>query len=194
MRKGERMRRALIIVAALCIAGTALAQADWQARIRAEDRARLDRWASDVHDIYVQLQPREFHDISPLVVRQMLDREAVALDQRALPGNWRCRNVQFGQRGAFGYPAFQCRIRQTPQGLFFEKTSGSQRLSGLLHPDGALHLVLLGGATVNQEPQRDYRGDGSRDDVVGRLYQTGRNRLMLIFTGGYGPQLLELTR
>jgi len=188
------IRQALIALAALCAAGAAAAQADWQARIRADDRARLERWAGDVHDIYVQLQPAEFHGISPLTVRQLLDREAVALDLRALPGNWRCRNVQFGQRGVFGYPPFQCRIRQTPQGLFFEKISGSQRLSGQLYPDGAQHLVLLGGATVNQDPQRDYRGDGNREDVVGRLYQTGRNRLMLVFTGGYGPQLFELTR
>jgi hypothetical protein len=187
------MRRAFIAIAALCVATAAAAQ-DWQARIRAEDRARLDRWASDVHDITVQLQPGEFHDISPLAVRQMLDRPPVALDARALPGTWRCRNVQFSRNGTFGYPAFQCRIRPTPQGLFFEKTSGSQRVSGLLYADDAQHMVLLGGATVNREPQRAYRGDGSRDDVVGRLYQTGRNRLMLVFTGGYGPQLYELTR
>jgi hypothetical protein len=190
------MRRAWWACIVAIVATAAAAQTDWRARIRAEDGARLERWATDVQEIYVNLQPREFVDISPLTVRQMLDRAPVALDARALPGAWRCRNVQFGRNGVYGYPAFQCRIRATPQppGLFFEKTSGSQRLSGLLYPDDAQHLVLLGGATVNQEPQRPYRGDGNENDVVGRLTQTGPNRLLLIVTGAYGPQLYELTR
>lgn len=189
------MRRAWWACAvALCLTAAAAAQADWRARIRAEDGERLARWASGVHAIMVDIQPGEYYDISPLTVRRLLDAQAGPLDARALPGNWRCRNVQIGQRGVFGYPPFECRIRQTPQGLFFEKVSGSQRLSGLLYPDDAQHLVLLGGATVNQEPQRSYRGDGNQDDVVGSLYATGRNRLLLTFTGFHGTQLYELTR
>ena len=188
------MKRAWwVVVVALSLATAAAAQ-DWRGRMRAEDGARLARWASDVQEIYVGLQPGDFVGISPLTVRQMLDRPPIALDQRALAGAWRCRSVQFSRQGAFGYPPFQCRIRQTPPGLFFEKTSGSQRLSGLLLPEDAEHLVLLGGTSVNQEPQHGYRGDGNEYDVVGRLYQTGRDRLMLIYTGSHGPQLYELTR
>ena len=187
----------LCLATVLVLAGGVVAGAaaqDWRARMRAEDGARLERWASDVQQIYVGLQPGDFVGISPLTVRQMLDRPPTALDQRALAGEWRCRSVQFSPQGTFGYPPFQCRIRQTPSGLFFEKTSGSQRQSGLLYPDDAEHLVLLGATSVNQEPQRSYRGDGNENDVVGRLYQTGRNRLMLIYTGSHGPQLYELTR
>jgi hypothetical protein len=203
------MKRGRGLVAAICVATVGMlavgvlaggvatdarAQSDGRARMRAEDSARLDRWASDVQDIYVELNPGDFVGISPLTVRSMLDRPPVALDQRQLAGDWRCRSVQFSRQGAFGYPPFQCRIRATPAGLFFEKTSGSQRLSGLLYPDDEQHLVLLGGTTANQDPQRSYRGDGDANDVVGRLYQTGRNRLMLIYTGSRGPQLYEMTR
>jgi hypothetical protein len=185
---------AIVLAGGVPAATDAQAQGDGRAPMRAEDSARLERWASDVQDIYVELNPGDFVGISPLTVRTMLDRPPVALDQRLLAGDWRCRSVQFSRQGAFGYPPFQCRIRATPAGLFFEKTSGSQRLSGLLYPDDAQHLVLLGSATANQDPQRSYRGDGNENDVVGRLYQTGRNRLMLIYTGSRGPQLYEMTR
>jgi hypothetical protein len=172
----------------------ALAQGDARARMRPEDAARLAQWRDEVQNIYINLNPGNFTGISPLTVRQMLDRQPAALNAAALPGTWRCRNVQFSMTGAFGYPPFQCRIRATPDGLFFEKISGSQRLSGMLLPDDPQSLVLLAGATVNQEPQRRYLGDGNDNDVVGRLTQTGRNQLMLIVTGRHGPQLYELTR
>src|SRR5438046_1345242 len=116
----------LCLATAYVLAGGVVAGAaaqDGRTRIRAEDGTRPERWARGVQDIYVELNPSAFVGISPLTVRNMLDRPAVALDQRLLAAEWRCRSVQFSRQGAFGYPPFQCRIRATPQGLLFEKTS-----------------------------------------------------------------------
>lgn len=184
---------ALAATALLAAADAPAQQPTWQALIRAEDRARLDAWHSTVFGNIARIAPGNYYAITPAELRQLISQQPGALDERALVGNWRCRSVQIPSAGVFAYPPFACAIRQTPQGLFFEKTAGSQRLSGLLYPDGGARLVLLGGATVNEEPQRAYVG-GAPDDVVGTLIAVSRDRAMLRYTGQTGPQLYEMTR
>jgi len=190
----KRVLLAVALAATLLLAGAdaPAQQPGWQSLMRAEDRAALDAWRASVDGNVAKIAPADYYGIRPDELRRLLALRPGTLDPRALPGRWRCRNVQISQSGVFGYPPFACAIRQTPQGLFFEKTAGSQRLSGMLYPDDGTRLVLLGGATVNQEPQRSYAG-GNENDVVGALFAVSRNQLMLIFTGRYGTQFYEMT-
>ncbi len=184
---------AFVATALLAAADAPAQQPTWQSVIRAEDRARLDAWHSTVFGNVARIAPGNYFAITPVELRRLLSQQPGALDERALVGSWRCRSVQVPAAGVFAYPPFACAIRQTPQGLFFEKTAGSQRISGLLYPDGGARLVFLGGATVNEEPQRGYAG-GAADDVVGTLISISRDRAMLHYTGQTGPQLYEMTR
>lgn len=189
-----------ILLAAAFAATALLAAADapaqqptWQSLIRAEDRARLEAWRTVVHGNVARIAPRNYFAITPAELRNLLSLQPGQLDERALAGNWRCRSVQIPESGVFAYPPFACAIRQTSQGLFFEKTAGSQRISGLLFPDGGARLVLLGGATVNEEPQRAYTG-GAANDVVGTLISITRDQALLLYTGNTGPQLYDMRR
>lgn len=192
------MRRILLAAAfaatALLAAADATAQQPtWQSIVRPEDRARIEAWRTVVHGNVARIAPANYFAITPAELRNLLSLQPGPLDERTLPGSWRCRSVQIPQSGVFAYPPFACAIRQTPQGMFFEKTAGSQRVSGLLYPDGGARLVLLGGATVNDEPQHAYVG-GGQDDVVGTLIAVSRDRALLLYTGRTGPQLYDMTR
>ncbi|MDF5940159.1 DUF4893 domain-containing protein [Pseudomonas aeruginosa] len=100
----------------------------------------------------------------------------VAVDEKGLLGDWKCRSTQADQYGIYRYPNFQCRIRRTDRGLFLEKTSGSQRVSGYLFREGTQRYVFLGGATVNDEPQVAFsglaHGAPAESDVVALLRRT----------------------
>ncbi|MDO9338768.1 MAG: DUF4893 domain-containing protein [Caulobacter sp.] len=92
------------------------------------------------------------------------------------PGTYRCRTIKLGSMDGKGlayvdYPWFKCSIELTPGGdLILTKTTGSQRLRGLLYPDGSgqNRLVFIGaqawGAdekgfpTYGQMPERDQVG------------------------------------
>jgi hypothetical protein len=189
---------AVMLVGALIggLAAPAAAQRpdDWRPIIRLVDQQRIESWRSDVDGLLARVAPGDYTGIAPAELRRILDQRAAPLDLRALPGSWRCRNVQISEHGVFGYPAFACRIRQIAEGFFFEKLSGSQRISGVLYRDEGTRLVLLGGNTVNNEAQRRYSGDGAPDDAFGVLIMPTRDRAVVTVSGQYGPQLYELTR
>ena len=93
------------------------------------------------------------------------------------------RSIQIGQYGVFTYPYFSCRFKKTGSGVFFEKTSGSQRKSGPVFQNDDHTLVFLGASTVNNEPQRQYSGlTRSKDtshDAAGLIIKRGKTFLAL---------------
>ncbi|MGA4815209.1 DUF4893 domain-containing protein [Pseudomonas aeruginosa] len=105
-----------------------------------------------------------------------LAQPVVAVDEKGLLGDWKCRSTQADQYGIYRYPNFQCRIRRTDRGLFLAKTSGSQRVSGYLFREGTQRYVFLGGATVNDEPQVAFsglaHGAPAESDVVASAART----------------------
>ena len=95
----------------------------------------------------------------------------------------------------------RCRVRRAGDGLFFEKLTGSQRVSGFLYPRDGTSFVLLGGATVNEEPQRRYTSDGGAPAEVlqhnraGLVTKVGLGRLRIVFPQEIGQfEVLDLTR
>ena len=120
------------------------------------------------------------------VVRRLLERARMPQRLGDVAGAWQVRSLQVNDHGTFAYPWFRAAIRRTRDGLWFEKTTGSQRRSGVLLPHGdGRTLVLLGGATVNEDPQVGYsrtRGAGgpAPSDTVGRLYRIGPRELLMV--------------
>ena len=96
------------------------------------------------------------------------------------------RSIQISGLGVFKYPYFKCRFKRTDRGLFFEKTTGSQRKSGLVFQNDDHRLILLGASTVNNEPQRQYSGftrsNNREHDAAGLIIKRGTTYLA-IFPG-----------
>lgn len=160
--------------------------ADWKTIITPEDRDRLDRLAESIRKGDAAAAASDPAPADTTTLRTILDAPdgTVAIDR--LAGNWRCRTIKVGEILVV-YSWFRCRITATAEGLRLEKISGSQRLSGILYPDGPTRLILLGAGTVNDEPPVPYsalaaKGDPADPDadVVGVLTQPAPDRLRIV--------------
>lgn len=198
----------LVLVSALpACAGTA-GKAEprrWQDMIHEAHRASVRDPMHYVDRVNANL-PKDAYGLGDLKqVRELVSGEALPLKRSELAGSWRCRSLQVQNLGVFVYPYFKCRITDGPDGLRFEKISGSQRRSGLLFPDGDRRFVFLGGQTVNDDPTHPYSAlmegfdgedpEATEMDTVGVLQKKAKGRFVMIFdatTEGY--ELYELVR
>ncbi len=101
------------------------------------------------------------------------------------PGNYRCRTIKLGVRGDVGtgfvaYPYFACRVELTAGGdLILEKTTGSQRIRGLLYPDTDNRLVYVGTQSWGNERGFPTYGRQPERDQAGVLERIGERRWRL---------------
>ncbi len=120
---------------------------------------------------------------------KVMDAQTASVNDADLLGWWACRTIKVGGNfaGLVVYSWFDCKVSVRDGFLFFEKRSGSQRLSGRLYQDGTDRRVLLAAPTYNDEPQRVYSGpeggitDPQRQDKVGVLSQLDDGRLRVVF-------------
>lgn len=102
------------------------------------------------------------------------------------PGGYRCRTIKLGARGAGGpafvaYPYFRCRVELTPGGdLILEKTTGSQRVKGLLYPDTERRLVYVGTQAWGDERGFPAYGAQPDRDQAGVFERIGPERWRLV--------------
>lgn len=102
------------------------------------------------------------------------------------PGNYRCRTIKLGVRGDVGtgfdaYPYFACRVELTVGGdLILEKTTGSQRIRGLLYPDTETRLVYVGTQSWGDEKGFPAYGQRPERDQAGVLERIGDQRWRLV--------------
>lgn len=102
------------------------------------------------------------------------------------PGNYRCRTIKLGVRGDVGtgfdaYPYFACRVELTVGGdLILEKTTGSQRIRGLLYPDSERRLVYVGTQSWGDEKGFPAYGQQPERDQSGVLERIGEQRWRLV--------------
>ena len=130
---------------------------------------------------------------APVEIRAAIDSvlspEPRPISEPELTGDWQCRFIKLGGLAeAVMYDWFECRVRDTADGLYFEKLRGSQRISGYLDPyrDG---YVLIGALSVGDAPQNRYSGGreggaGNRfstNDQVGILSSIGIDRARIEF-------------
>ncbi len=120
---------------------------------------------------------------------KVMDAETKPVNDADLLGWWACRTIKVGGKfaGLVVYSWFDCKVSVRDGFLFFEKRSGSQRLSGRLYQDGPDRRVLLAAPTYNDEPQRTYSGpeggitNPQRQDKAGVLAQLEDGRLRVVF-------------
>jgi hypothetical protein len=121
-----------------------------------------------------------------------IGREGVLLDPDAALGGgpipngaYRCRVIKLGAKAEgtldyVSYPGFDCVIRAQRDLQRFTKTSGSQRLVGLVFPGDAMRQVLLGTLVLGDETRALQYGQDEDRDVAGYVERIGTNRWRLI--------------
>lgn len=140
------------------------------------------------------------------MVEDLLAAKPVPINPAKLVGDWRVRSVQGSGQIIYAYPFFKCRFSLKDGRLFFEKTTGSQRRSGVLLPDSTERMIFLGGSSVNEDPQRGYSqvvnptsmegGNPPESDSAGVLLQLGPKRCVMFLDArfGSGYEVYELIR
>jgi hypothetical protein len=189
------MAIALLVAVALPVAagrGAGWRDRAWPEHVRRVDAALADARAVDAS--------RLAYAADFAVARALLERADAPQRLGDVVGTWQVRSIQVNAHGTFAYPWFRASIRRTADELWFEKTTGSQRRSGVLLPHGdGRSLAFLGGATVNDEPQAAYsRGRAAGpapSDSAGRLYRIGARELLLVLDAEGGRyELYHLRR
>jgi hypothetical protein len=173
----------------------------WRDLVAPLDRARIDRaWAT-------------FDDLLPRVRAARPEADRAALDAaltkpprpfagQDLTGDWRCRTIKLGGIGggitAYGW--FACRITADGATLRFEKLTGSQRLTGTVHPDAPDRMILLGALHYHYEGPQPYAGPGTPDpdlrNMGGIVTMRGQDALILFPEPHYESEadLLHMVR
>lgn len=120
-------------------------------------------------------------------LQTILNLKKENITKKDLLGLGKVRSIQVGRLGVFKYPYFNCRFKEKEAGLFFEKTSGSQRRSGIVFIDEPTQWVFLGGWSVNDDPQHRYSSligsKVTKHDSVGVFIKRG-SRILAIFPRG----------
>lgn len=159
---------------------------DWRRVMSAEDRSRLDRldeaWTTAIDVARKEGFGAELKALGAVAIKDA----AVSGRLHPAPGNYRCRTIKLGIRGRVGlgyvdYPYFQCRVELTPGGdLIIEKTTGSQRLRGLLYPDSDNRLVYVGTQAWGTEKGFPAYGEQPERDESGVLERIGNEQWRLV--------------
>ncbi|WBV45236.1 DUF4893 domain-containing protein [Pseudoroseomonas cervicalis] len=180
------------LLALPALAGVATATGGFPTTLSAEDRQRLEGFDT----LRAQAMARIAE--APPEDRRVLERAMSGTPQRLAPasmaGEWRCRSLQFGPRGATVYGEFRCRITDDAAGLRLEKLNGSQRPSGTFYDIGETRLGYLGAvAWGDGEGPRRYGEDPERDQA-GYLVPLSARHLRLEYVSRFGFDVLDLRR
>ncbi len=178
----------------------------WRLYIQNSDVEPMEKAESEIRSAVARagFNPIGLEEDYVAEVESLIERPNVSFEGFSILGDWKCRKYSFSDYSVFRYPYFQCRVSRKGNRLYFEKISGSQRISGYLFPNGNKELIFLGGATVNDDPQAVYskfsRLDSRYSDSVGKVYRKGNVLLALIgsYSGRYtnrpNSEILELVR
>ncbi|XDZ51325.1 DUF4893 domain-containing protein [Neisseriaceae bacterium CLB008] len=195
---------------AMCFMATLLVAAPkntaWRGMVTQADVQLIDEVDQIMHTTLglYQNQALASDEVEPyLAAIKFAEAEPQLIKNKELIGRWQCRSTQISARFLGRYPYFNCQIKQTAKGLWFQKTTGSQRVSGYLHQGQGQQKVFIGGATVNDDPLRSY--DLNQPDnipahqnhnAVGVLRKISANQMILIQPNKdkAGYELYELIR
>jgi hypothetical protein len=179
--------RKTISLAALLVFAALPAFAAWQDDVNAYDQGRLFRLGQSRIDGLRQAEhgaPKKDLD----AIHGALDRPMGPISGRQLLGTWRCRQMKLGGlTPSIVYDWFSCRVRQTKNGLYFEKVTGTEKISGYLDEYGDGRLLLLGALTVKKERPKPYSGANTGSGAV----TTSSDAIGVISSAGPGHALIE---
>ncbi|MGK2741899.1 DUF4893 domain-containing protein [Tepidicaulis sp. LMO-SS28] len=167
-----------------------LAAYRWENTITDFDKSRLERLEEAIALGNEKARAAENVDYGDRVtLARVMDAEPVPVDDAAILGWWACRLIKVGGdlTGLVVYPYFDCRIKVVDGFLFFEKRSGSQRMSGRLYQRDTMSRVLLAAPTTGDAPQRPYVTDADENtdpqiqNEAGILQQLENGRMRVLF-------------
>lgn len=168
----------------------------WRARATADDRGRLRRWREAWVEALAKARAAGHGDE---IVRQgaLLEPDAALAGARLPPGDYRCRTIKLGARGAgradyIAYPPAPCRVWAEGSRLHFARLEGAQRPIGILFPDSGRRMVFLGTLQLGDEALAlRYSRDRERD-MIGVVERVGDNRWRLILPYPHFESLLDV--
>lgn len=170
---------------------------DWRSIVTAADRDRYARrdaaWRLALEQARRQPGSGDLRSLGDLI-----EPDAAQTNVAPPPGAYRCRTVKLGSQGGetgLGYVVygwFECRIERTPNGLKFSKTTGSQRPSGLLFPEDARQMVMLGSLALAAEPPANSYGQRPYRDLVAVMERIGETRWRLVLPWPQNESNLDL--
>ncbi len=161
--------------------------AAWQEEISDFDRGRLERLAeSKARGLAEAENGATARDLD--IIHSVVNAEGAGVTENEIMGAWQCRTIKLGgMTPDVIYSWFRCRVRETKNGLYFEKLTGTQRMSGYLD-DYNGGFLLLASTTVGHERARPYSGGNTgvgaastHSDAVGMLTRIGERHLRIEF-------------
>lgn len=170
---------------------------DWRGIVTASDRDRYNRLDA-AWDLALQQARRQRGSGDLASTGDLIDPDAARPGVAPPAGDYRCRTVKLGSQGGedgLGYVVygwFACRIEQTPNGLKFVKSTGSQRPAGLLFPENGRQMVLLGSMALASEPPANSYGQRPDRDLIASLERIGEARWRLVIPWPQNESNLDL--
>jgi len=170
---------------------------DWRGVVTASDRDRYNRLDA-AWSLALQQARRQRGSGDLASTGELIDPDAARPSVAPPPGDYRCRTVKLGSQGGedgLGYVVygwFACRIEQTPAGLKFVKTTGSQRPAGLLFPEDDRQMVMLGSMALADEPPANSYGQRPGRDIIAVLERIGERRWRLVLPWPQNESNLDL--
>lgn len=171
-----------ISAAAFCAVMASIAApavAAWQDELNDFDRARLGLLDQSRDKGLAKAARGSQNDLA--TIRGVLGPSGGPISGRELEGDWLCRQMKLGGMApSIVYTWFNCRVRQTRYGLYFEKHTGTELMSGYLEPYENGRMVLMGAITVGEQRPKPYSGGNvgagaikTSNDAVGIVSSMG---------------------
>jgi hypothetical protein len=187
------MRLAILLGVALACAGCDLIEQPsgmiprwttaWREAATSNDEKRLRDWRSAFVNALAAAR-KTGHSAEIAREGALLEPDS-AIGGPIPNGSYHCRVIKLGAKSEgmldyISYPGFNCLIRAQHGLQRFTKTSGSQRLVGLIFPGDAMRQVLLGTLVLGDETRALQYGQDETRDVVGYVERIGQNRWRLV--------------
>lgn len=162
---------------------------DWRTQATEIDRDKLDRYEDAVTKGMMESRVAGEEHGAYNELTSIMEGTLAPADPAKLKGQWNCRTIKAGGpfAGFVVYGWFRCAVVEKDGRLFFEKLTGSQRMSGFFYERDEKSWVLLAAPNEGHSgPIRAYSGpEGGITDpqlmdepAIAALLEDGRARIV----------------
>lgn len=162
---------------------------DWRSQATELDRGKLDRYEDAVTKGMMESRVAGEEHGAYNELTGIMEGTLAPADPEKLKGKWNCRTIKAGGpfAGFVVYGWFRCDVVEKDGRLFFEKLTGSQRMSGFFYERDEKTWVLLAAPNEGHSgPIRAYSGpEGGITDpqlmdepAIAALLEDGRARIV----------------
>ena len=164
---------------------------EWDKIISSADNSNISNSIYLVNQVNNNLGPDAYGISDKYIVNNLINSPKLQITTAELFNFTKVRSIQGTGLGIFTYDFFSCKFKERDGKIFFQKTSGSQRISGYLYRKDDQSFVLLGGWSVNNDPLTNYQ---SINSCAGILYKISHNKLILIFSTKDYYEIYEIVK